>query len=188
MSRGLGDVQREIKRMLTVMFDTYGAVMGFTDIRACFIAKHGGDPENGDRLTPTHERSLKRALKGLVDRGDVLVVGGEGGPGDPYRYTTIEDFAGTANGKKVKDTAHAKQIVAEMQEAVMKVKRADADYALQAVANALHPPTIPSPDFPAGRKRGSTCKRRSSSALVSVVVIVQLLSLSPRVLDRQSAR
>jgi hypothetical protein len=94
MSRGLGDLQREIKRMLTVAVDTHEAVMSFTDIRACFIVKHGGDPENGDRLTPTHERSLKRALKGLVDRGDVLIVSGEGGPGDPYRYVTVETFAG----------------------------------------------------------------------------------------------
>jgi hypothetical protein len=90
-------------------------------IRSCFIAKHGGNPENGDCLTPTHERSLKRALKALVDRGDVLIVGGAGGPGDPYRYTTVESFAGVAHGKKkVKDTAHAKQIVAELNDVATK--------------------------------------------------------------------
>ena len=50
-----------------------------------------------------------------------LICGGNGGPGDSYRYTTVECFAG-ATGKKVKDTAHAKQIVAELQDAVMKVR------------------------------------------------------------------
>jgi hypothetical protein len=86
-----------------------------------YRALPSGNPENGDRLSPTRERSLKRALKGLVDRGDVLICGGNGGPGDSYRYTTVECFAG-ATGKKVKDTAHAKQIVAELQDAVMKVR------------------------------------------------------------------
>jgi hypothetical protein len=30
---------------------------------------------------------MKRALKTLADRGDVVIVGGKGGQLDPYRYT-----------------------------------------------------------------------------------------------------
>jgi hypothetical protein len=70
---------------------------------------------------PWFERSLKRALKGLVDRGDVLVLGGKGGPGDPRHYVTVETFASKAESKKVTDTSYAKQLVAEMAEAVAKV-------------------------------------------------------------------
>lgn len=33
------------------------------------------------------ERSMKRALKTLADRGDVVLVSGKGGQLDPYRYT-----------------------------------------------------------------------------------------------------
>jgi len=63
--------------------------MRFADIRMCFVARYGGDPTKGDKLPPSHERSLKRALKGLRDRGEVLRIGGSGGPGDPYHYTTL---------------------------------------------------------------------------------------------------
>ena len=37
MSPGLGGLQREIKRVLNVVFDTYGAVQ-FADIHSYFIA------------------------------------------------------------------------------------------------------------------------------------------------------
>jgi hypothetical protein len=43
-------------------------------------------------------------------RQRILLV--TGGPGDPYRYTTVHAFAGVINGKKAKDTAHAKQMSA----------------------------------------------------------------------------
>ena len=43
-----------------------------------------------DKMRPTFERSLKRALKSLVDRGDVLIVAGEGGQRSPFTYTTVE--------------------------------------------------------------------------------------------------
>ncbi len=121
MSRGLGKLQREIKRALTVMYDHgFTGQMRIADIRNWFIARYGGNPDT-DKLPPTHERSLKRALKGLIDRGEVLVVDGKGGPGDPRRYTTVECFA-AATGQKVKDTAHAKKIVAELQDAIAKMK------------------------------------------------------------------
>ena len=77
------------------------------------------------RLNPTFERSLKRSLKALVDRGDV-VFDGKGGQTSPYRYTTIEAFA-SATGEKVRDTAHAKQIIAELQAAVQGVDLVNSD-------------------------------------------------------------
>jgi hypothetical protein len=121
MSRGLGALQREIKRVLDVVFEHEQWAMRFADIRSAFVVMRGGNPEQ-DVLTPTLERSLKRALKGLIDRGDVLIVAGKGGPGDPRRYATIECFATAAHGKKVKDTAHAKQIIAELHDAVTKMR------------------------------------------------------------------
>jgi hypothetical protein len=121
MSRGLGALQREIKRVLDIVFEHDQIAMRFADIRSAFVMMHGGNPEQ-DVLTPTLERSLKRALKGLVDRGDVLIVRGEGGPGDPRSYTTVESFASAADGEKVKDTAHAKQIIVELHDAVTKMR------------------------------------------------------------------
>ncbi len=92
-------------------------------IRSAFVVMRGGDLKQ-DTLTPALERSLKRALKGLIDRGDVLIVRGEGGPGDPRSYTTVECFAShfVAKGKKVKDTAHAKQIMTELNDALVSSK------------------------------------------------------------------
>jgi hypothetical protein len=118
LSRGLGKLQREIKHALTMAFDHGYGPMRIADIRYWFIARYGGDPES-DKLRPTHERSLKRALKGLIDKDEVLIFDGKGGPGDPRRYITVECFA-AATGEKVKDTAHAKAIVAELQDAVRK--------------------------------------------------------------------
>jgi hypothetical protein len=39
------------------------------------------------------------------------IFGGEGSPGDPYRYIMVECFA--AETGEVKDTAHAKRIVCQ---------------------------------------------------------------------------
>jgi hypothetical protein len=115
----LGKLQREIKRALTVVYDNDYGVMCFADIRNWFVIRYGGNPDT-DKLPPTHERSLKRALKGLIDKDEVLIFDGKGGPGDPRRYITVECFA-AATGKKVKDTAHAKEIVAELQDAIAKM-------------------------------------------------------------------
>jgi hypothetical protein len=119
MSRGLGALQREIKTLLDRGVRAGFGSLRFADIRAVSVINVGGDPQT-DRLDPTHERSLKRALQTLVERGDVLILSGKGGPGDPYRYVTVESFA-AATGK-VKDTAHAKQIVAEMVDAAAKLQ------------------------------------------------------------------
>jgi hypothetical protein len=106
--------------------------------------EHGGDPEAGDKLRPSVERALKRALKTLVDRGDVLIFGGEGGVGDPYRYITVESFAGTALGgqDKVKNTAHAKAVLAVLQDAMTKATERGGVAAAVAKAKrrARHPP------------------------------------------------
>jgi hypothetical protein len=65
-------------------------------------------------------------MKTLVDRGDVLIVGGKGGQKDPYRYTTVEAFAAAA-GFAFKDTASAKKQVAGLgavaQDAMIKLCR-----------------------------------------------------------------
>ena len=116
MPRGLGKSQRWIKDILQRAWDKEIGWLTFALIRGAMIMEYGGDPER-DRLNPTRERSLKRSLKALVDRGDVVFLG-KGGQLDPYYYTTVEAFA-ASTGATVKDTAHAKRIVAELQEAVM---------------------------------------------------------------------
>ncbi len=120
MPRGLGKQHRHDKDMLHRAFDAKIGALTFAHIRGVEIMNLGGDPER-DKLNPSHERSLKRALKRLVDRGDVLIAGGKGGVADPYRYITIEAFAGVAEGRKV-DTAEARKIVAELSEAVAGIK------------------------------------------------------------------
>ena len=120
MPRGLGKQQRHVKDMLHRAFDAKIGALTFAHIRGVEIMNLGGDPER-DKLNPSHERSLKRALKRLVDRGDVVITGGKGGVADPYRYTTIEAFAEAAVGHKV-DTAEAKKIVADLAEAVAGIK------------------------------------------------------------------
>jgi hypothetical protein len=102
--------------------DAFAAEIGpltWPAIRQVSVLDHGG--AKTDRLRPSFERSLKRAIKSLVDRGEVLILGGKGGPGDPYRYVTVECFASVAEEKKVTDTEAAKAVVAEMQRLVMGV-------------------------------------------------------------------
>ena len=93
--------------------------LGIADLRQWLIARAGGGRE--DALRPARERSLRHAIKGLVDRGEIL-ASGNGGPGDPRRYTTVECFA-SATGETVKDTGHAKAIVAEMSDALSKMSK-----------------------------------------------------------------
>jgi hypothetical protein len=115
MSRGLGKQQLELKCMLRRASDIGVVSLRFADMRSAMVIKYGGDPKN-DKLRLSVERSLKRALKGLVDRGDVLVIHGNGGQRDPYHYVTVENFAaaGLSGKEKLRDTAHAKQIAAEL--------------------------------------------------------------------------
>lgn len=118
MSRGLGALQRRIKTMLRL------GPLRFADMRTVLLIERQHDAalfgEVIDKLRPARERSLRRALKGLVDRGDVLIAGA-GGPSDPRRYMTVECFATITKGEQVKDSAEAKQIVADMGEAVAKI-------------------------------------------------------------------
>ena len=82
-------------------------------LRQWLVARAGGDPEL-DTLRPAG-----RAIKALLDRGEIFVIAGEGGPGDPRRYVTVECFASTLKGETVKDTAHAKAIVAELSDMML---------------------------------------------------------------------
>jgi len=107
MSHGLGGLQREIKQILDRAFQQQHRPLRLAELRIV-LAHQRGRPRDANS-----DRSLNRALKSLVDRGEVLICGGRGGQRDPYRYTTVESFA-SATGQQVKDTAHAQQIVAEM--------------------------------------------------------------------------
>ena len=121
MPGGLGKSQRWIKDVLQRAWDEEIGLLTVAMIRTVAIGDRGGDPYR-DRLNPTYERSLKRSLKSLVDSGDVVFVAGKGGQLDPYRYTTVEAFA-SATGETIRDTAHAKRIVAELHEAVASMGR-----------------------------------------------------------------
>lgn len=115
MSRGLGKLQVGIKTILTRASEHNMGALHFSDIRAVMVIENGGNPERGDKLGPSDERAAKRALTGLVDRGEVLIIGGRGGPGDPYRYATIEALTGES------DTARAKEVWRKMAEQVQKL-------------------------------------------------------------------
>ena len=102
MSRGLGKSQQEIKRILQKAWDAKIGMLTFATIRAVFIMNLRGNPET-DKMNPTFERSLKRSLKTLVDRGDVILLGA-GGQKDPFRYTTIEAFTDKTDTDEAKRT------------------------------------------------------------------------------------
>jgi hypothetical protein len=123
MSRGLGELQREIKDALAFLWNNKQPTR-FANIRTVLLACHGG--EKGDTMEPTYERSMRRALKGLLDRGDVVIFDGKGGPGDPHWYANIEDFASlyVRKGKKVRDATHAKEILLKVNAVVAKVRAA----------------------------------------------------------------
>jgi hypothetical protein len=56
----------------------------FAEICAHILQSWGvNDPDT--KFKPTFQRSLRRALKGIVDDGAVMALG-EGGPGDARRY------------------------------------------------------------------------------------------------------
>ncbi len=100
MSRGLGWLQQEIKRILQKAGEAKLGWMPFADIRGIFIMHAGGNPET-DKLLPNFERSLKRSLKALVDCGDVLRRG-EGGQQAPFGYMNIEVFMDEPDTDKAK--------------------------------------------------------------------------------------
>jgi hypothetical protein len=109
MSRGLGSLQSEIKTVLTALWK-HGGSMRFANIRAAFLYAHGG--EEGDTVEPIYERSVWRALNGLLARGDVVVISGQGTSGSPREYMCAEDFA-ALSGERIRDAAHARKIAAE---------------------------------------------------------------------------
>jgi hypothetical protein len=113
----LGGLQLRIKQMVQKAADNDIGCLTWPHIRQVLVFDCGGAP--GDTLKLTFERSAKRALHSLVKRGDVLVVGGKGGPSDPYRYTTVEAFASAAENRSISDTSEAKAIVAELIEVVL---------------------------------------------------------------------
>ncbi len=101
MSRGLGKLQLEIKRILQQAWDRDIGTLSFAMIRGVFVMSAGGNPET-DKIQLYFERSLKRSLKTLVDRGDVLIIHGKGGPKSPFTYTTVEAFTQEPNTDKAK--------------------------------------------------------------------------------------
>jgi hypothetical protein len=117
MSRGLGDLQRRIKELM----NRAAAELDMPSLMLPHIYYVLGAAKG--RLSVAQTRSIRRALKNLVDRGDVLIVQGTGKSGDPYAYTTVETWAGAAEGgKPLTDTAKAKQITAEMFAELQKAK------------------------------------------------------------------
>jgi hypothetical protein len=104
MSKGLGALQREIKQII----DLYSAAVRWSDIREILAIEHA--------MTPALSRSARRALKSLVDSGDVVIVRGRGGQLDPLKYTTVERLTSES------DTARAKAVWAEMCEQVQALK------------------------------------------------------------------
>jgi hypothetical protein len=106
MSKGLGDRQREITYALEYLWGKK-LLLRFKDILVYVSVIH----EDEGELPPEFERSLRRSLTGLVKRGDVVVVFGDGSPKNPRQYMNVEDFA-KLSGKKPRDTADAKRIAA----------------------------------------------------------------------------
>jgi hypothetical protein len=115
MSKGLGDLQRTIKRILEMLsrsgehsaqFQLIGYFFLLQDYDAKDLKKPGPikKPEDTGEivLKPHYRRSLRRALTSLIKRGEVVVVDGHGGrrgaryyalakPAEPAPPTDSED-------------------------------------------------------------------------------------------------
>ena len=50
-----------------------------------------------------------------------MIIDGKGGPGNPRCYATVESFVSQIEGKKVTDTARAKEIMLELAGVMRKV-------------------------------------------------------------------
>ena len=105
MSKGLGSLQVAIKSALALLWRT-GSQTRFDEIAYVLLARCPGAAEDH------FDRSARRALDGLLRRGDVVVVGGRGTSKSPREFLCVEDFASLSG--KPRDTAHAKTIAAEV--------------------------------------------------------------------------
>jgi hypothetical protein len=105
MSRGLGLIQVKIKEALRLLWSK-NLPTRFGEIEVYLVANHDGGADFW------FERSARRALDGLIERGDVIVVGGAGTSKDPRSFLTVEDF-GALSSKKPRNIAEAKEIAAE---------------------------------------------------------------------------
>jgi hypothetical protein len=104
VSRGLGVIQVKIKEALRFLWSK-NAPTQFDGIAWYLLYNHKG----GDDIW--FERSARRALDGLIKRGEVVVVDGIGSPTNPRSFLCIEDLA-ALGGKKPRTTAEAKEIAA----------------------------------------------------------------------------
>jgi hypothetical protein len=80
MSRGLGKLQRALWETIR----QHGKPMTFDDLRATILQGIGA--EDGAKLRPSFERSLRRALNRMAENGGGLIAIGDGGRAEPYRY------------------------------------------------------------------------------------------------------
>jgi hypothetical protein len=80
MCRGIGALQLRVISELNSAIDRGAVSLRFSDLCAC-IAGAGG------KLSKPRKRSLHRALQGLVDRKEIVIVGGVGRVDDPYQFT-----------------------------------------------------------------------------------------------------
>jgi quinol monooxygenase YgiN len=144
VSHGLDALRSDIKQILTDYFELGMGAMRFAEIRYSLIVRRGGDPTKGAKLSAMQQHLLELALKALVSRGDVIVVESHEEPDDPRRYVTVECFA-SVTGERIRNTAHAKQIVAKLprmvaNEAVAKVQVGGGIYSrIGAAAKVLLP-------------------------------------------------
>jgi hypothetical protein len=79
MSRGLGRLQRVLSETIW----RHGKPMTFDDILTVIRQELGA--EDGTKLRPSFERSLRHALHQMVSDGGLITIGG-GGRADPFRY------------------------------------------------------------------------------------------------------
>ena len=66
------------------MIKRHGKPMTFEDIRA--VIRKEFEVEDGIKLYSSFERSLRRALHLMVSDGGLIAIG-DGGRGDPFRYS-----------------------------------------------------------------------------------------------------
>jgi hypothetical protein len=83
----LASFQRRIKTELELAINRGALSLRFSDLCVC-IAGAGG------KLSAPRKRSLHRALQGLVDRKDIVIVAGVGRVDDPYQYAPNDPLAG----------------------------------------------------------------------------------------------